>query len=265
MKFRIGSYLMMLAGVTMLFSACGGDGGGGSVPTTVTVTALKNPVLVNFSTTVVASFANYTSAVKFGSPVHFTLSPSLPTAIFSNHSSVTTVKTQANGVAAVKVKSIQPGTFTVSASSGNLAGSTTVSFINPPAKVTVQVGLKQPLTGVGDFSFDVVNLSDPTPTLSFTNFSTSVHSPVITDLHTIPSPPATGVPTTTLTLSAVAPGINMGAGTPLFRFDYLPQVAGVPNFTLANSFVNLAPLPLSSMFIRATYYDANGNVLLVFP
>ena len=89
MKSKMGAYLMMLAGIMMLLSGCGGDGGGFffTTPAPVAVRSLKNPVLVTYSTTVVANFANYTSTVKFGSTVTFTVAPP---ATFSHVSSITT-------------------------------------------------------------------------------------------------------------------------------------------------------------------------------
>jgi hypothetical protein len=260
MKFRIGSYLMMLAGVTMLFSACGGDGGGGGGSTPITVTALRNPVLVNTSTTIVASFANYTSTVKFGSTVNFTVSS--PPATFSNVSSAITtraVTTQAGGLAWVTVKSPLPGKFTVSASSGSFAGSTTVAFINQPYIVQVLAGLNKPITNLGELSLKIVN-DLPAPT--FLNFSSSVAGANVT---TVPLPPAAGVTSTSVTLTAV-PGVNVAAGT-MFRLNYLIVDPGVPIFTLPLSDLSaylddafFTPVTPDVSF-SVTYFDSVGTKL----
>lgn len=261
MKFRIGSYLMMLAVVTMLFSACGGgDGGGGGGSTPITVTTMRIPVLVNTSTTVVASFANYTSTVPFGSTVNFTVSS--PPATFSNVSSITTrsIKTQAGGLAWVTVRSPLPGKFTVSASSGSLAGSTIVAFINQPYNVQVLAGLNKPITNLGGLSFNVLN-DLPAPT--FLNFSSSVAGANVT-VQTTPLPPAAGVTSTSVTLTAV-PGVNVAAGA-LFRLNYRVDT-GVPIFTLPLS--DLSAYLYDALFtpvtpdvsFTVTYFDSVGTKL----
>ena len=259
MKCKIGAYLLMLAGIMTLFSACGGDGGGsGPTPITVTVVNGKNPTLVNYSTTVLANFANYTSTVKFGSTVNFTVAPP---ATFSHVSSITTraVKTQAGGLAWVTVKSPLPGTFTVSASSGNFAGSTAVSFINQPATVRVLAGLNKPITGLGGLSFNVIS-DVPAPT--FINFSSSIKGANV-DVQTTPLPPAAGIDTTSVVLVS-ASGVNVNPGE-LFRLDYLVVDKGVPILTLADlsaylAGVNATPVT-PDMFFTVSYYDTVGTKL----
>ncbi|HEY6839561.1 MAG TPA: hypothetical protein VI389_12530, partial [Geobacteraceae bacterium] len=58
-------------------------------------------------------------------------------------------------------------------------------------------------------------------------------------------------------------GINMAAGAPQFRYDFVPVSPGVPTFSLANILCNSADInatPLfPSMFIRTKYFDAAGN------
>lgn len=271
MKFRIGAYLMMLAGVTMLFSACGGGGNGGGGPVPITVTALRNPLLVGYSTTVVANFANYTSTIKFGSTVNFAVSS--PPATFSNVSSAITtrsVKTRAGGLAWLKVYERPsqtggtplPGRFTISASSGNFAGSTTVSFINQPATVQVLAGLNKPITNLGGLSFNVKN-DLPGPT--YINFSTSVKGPNVTvrTLPIIPPPVAAGVTTTSVILTAV-PGVNAPSGT-LFRLNYLVVSQGVPIFIMSDLSAYLADAGFTPVtpdfFFTVTYYDSVGTKL----
>src|SRR6266568_735039 len=158
MNFKIGAYLMILAGTMMSFSACEGDG---ASTVSVVMTSLNNPVLVNYSTTVYANFSNYTSLVKFGSPITFTVSPDVDSfshinpdsATFSQFSSITTrvVKTDVGGMAWVMLKSPKPGRFSVKATSDVIQGSsvlggqTSVSFIVQPAAIEVRVGLRNRL------------------------------------------------------------------------------------------------------------------------
>lgn len=262
MKFRIGSYLMMLAGVTMLFSACGGDGGGGGggpTPIAVTVVGGKNPTLVNYSTTVVANFGSYST-----STVNFAVSS--PPATFSHASSAVTTRTvnsviapSGDRLAWVNVKSPLPGKFTVSASSGNFAGSTTVAFINQPYIVQVLAGLNKPITNLGGLSFNVIS-DVPAPT--FLNFSSSVTGTNVT-VQTIPLPPAAEVTSTSVTLTAV-PGVNVAAGA-LFRLNYLVVDPGVPIFTLSDLSAYLDDVFFTTVTpdvsFTVTYFDSVGTKL----
>lgn len=245
-------FVLLLACLSL--AAC--EGGNSS---TMSVTAAKKLVLVNYSTTVVANFANYTSDVVSGSTVNFSVSPS--PASFSNVSTVTerSVRTMAGGIAAVKVRSPKPGTFTVSAVSGHYTGSTTVTFIDQPATVRVEVGLNKPIANAGRVAFQL--WSDlPAPT--FTNFS-SISSAGVGVL-TAPVPLAAGVPTTDVALTSV-PGTDLGAGSTLFAFTFVPVVPSVPNFSLSTSTGNLADInatPVTpDLYLKATYYDAAGKVL----
>lgn len=274
MKVKIGAYLMMLAGVMVSLSACEG-GSNATVP--VSVTALSNPVLANFSTTVVANFANYTSLVKYGSKINFSIAPfaasnsnvSFPTASFSRFSTVTqtSVRTAAGGRAWVTVRSPLPGKFLVTATSDlvhgttNFGGSTSVSFINQPAAVEVMVGFNKPLTKVGTLTFDVVS-TQPAPV--FVNFS-GIQSPFIWNEDTTPLLPPGGVPdngATNLIIGSLQ-GINIAALTPQFKYDFVPIAPSVPTFSLANIICNTADInatPLfPSMFLRTRYFDAAGN------
>jgi hypothetical protein len=259
MKIKIGAYLATAVLTMSLLSACGGgDGGSSGGAEAVTVNALKNPLLVNYSTTVVASFAPYTSAVKAGSDVTFTVSA--PATFSSVSSAVTTrsVKTSGGGLAWVNVKSPQPGKFTVAASSGPYAGSTSVSVINQPASVTVTAGLNKPITGLGGLSFNVV--SDlPAPT--FTNF-TSIKGAGFT-VQTNPVPPAAGVDSTGVALVS-ASGVDVTPGS-LFRLDYLVVDKGVPIFNVTDLSATLAgasAVPVTpDFFFFATYYDVDGKKL----
>jgi len=221
---------------------------------------LKNPVLVNYSTTVIANFANYTSAVKFGSTVTFTVnSPGT----FSNVSSnVTTrsIPTKAGGVAWVTVWGRKIGTVTVTGSSGNFAGSTNISYINQPATIKVQAGLNKPITGLGNLSFDVLS-DDPAPT--FTNFSSIKGASFAAQPN--PLPPAAGVNTTSVSLVAPS-GVNVNPGT-LFWLSYLVVDKGVPIITVDNLSASLADIngtPVTpDFFFNVTYYDVNG--IKLFP
>ncbi len=277
MKKRIGAYLATLAVLTIFLAACEG-GNDNTVP--VALTRTSNPVLVNYSTTVAANFSNYTSLIKFGTPITFTVTPdsasfshvSPGTASFSQFSTVTTriVKTDVAGMAWVNVRSPQPGRFIVKAVSDMVngstlfGGSTTVSFINQPASVQVRVGLRKPLNSVGELNFDLVSTM-PAPV--FVNFS-GIQSPYIWNEDTMPLLPPGGIPeggATNLLIGSLL-GINMVALKPLFRYDYVPIPPSVPNFALAiNRCVaaDVSATPLSpTLFIMSTkYFDAAGNEL----
>jgi len=275
MNFKIGAYLMILAGTMMSFSACEGDG---ASTVSVVMTSLNNPVLVNYSTTVYANFSNYTSLVKFGSPITFNVSPDVSSfshvtpnsATFSHFSTITTrvVKTDVGGMAWVMLKSPLPGRFIVKATSDVIQGSsvlggqTSVSFIVQPAAIEVRVGLRNPLTKVGRLDFDLVS-SLPAPV--FDDFS-GIDSPLLLAEDTTPLLP--GVPdggVTNLHVTSLQ-GINMKALIPLFLFHYVPTEPSAPNFSLANiscEAADSAATPLSAdLFIISTkYFDSAGNVL----
>jgi hypothetical protein len=271
MNFKIGAYLMILAGIMMFLSACGG---GSNSSTPVVMTSLNNPVLVNYSTTVYANFSNYTSSVKFGSPITFTVAPDVASfshvtpnsATFSHFSSITSrvVKTDVGGMAWVMLKSPLPGRFIVKATHGtsSLEGQTSVSFIVQPAAIEVRVGLRKPLTSVGRLDFDLVsNLPAPV----FDNFS-GIQSPLLLAEDTTPLLP--GIPVggvTNLHVTSLQ-GINMKALIPLFLFHYVPTEPSAPNFNLASISCEVADTiatPLSAnLFIMSTkYFDSAGNEL----
>jgi len=271
MNFKIGAYLTILAGAMMFLSAC--EGGNDITAPGVVVTS-NNPVLVNYSTTVIANFSNYTSLVKFGSPITFSVVPSTAsfghltkgTASFSHFSTVAvrTVPTDVGGIAAVSIRSPSPGRFIVSASSPVIGGSTTVSFIDQPASMQVRVGLRQPLTKVGTITFDLVS-TQPAPV--FVNFS-GIQSPFIWNEDTDPILPPGGVPDDgayNLIIGSLL-GINMGALKPLFRYDFVPIPPSVPTFTIANVIANTADVNATPLFpslyiVSTKYFDAAGNEL----
>ncbi len=277
MKFKIGAYLMILTGAMLLLSAC--EGGSDSTAP-VAMTRTNNPVLVNYSTTVAANFSNYTSLIKFGSPVTFTVAPdpasfshvSPDTASFSSISTVTTrvVNTEVAGMAWVTVRSPLPGRFIVTATSGvvngatNFGGHTTVSFITQPASVEVRVGLRAPLTNVGLLDFDLVS-SQPAPV--FVDFA-GIESPFIWAEDTAPILPPGGVPedgATNLLVNSLL-GINIVANKPLFTYYYVPIPPSVPSFVLANAIshaadINATPLVPSLFIISTKYFDGAGNEL----
>ena len=281
MKFKSGAYLTMLAGFMLFLSACEG-GNDATVP--VAVTTASNPVLVNYSTTVAANFFNYTTFVRFGSPITFTVSPdpasfshvSPGTASFSSISTVTTrvVPTDVAGMAWVTVRSPLPGRFIVTATSGtvhgttNFGGRTTVSFISQPASVEVRVGLRTPLTNVGLLDFDLVSTL-PAPV--FVDFA-GIESPLIWAQDTAPIVPPGGVPedgATNLLVNSLQ-GINIAANKTLFTYYYVPIPPSVPNFTLANitshaADINATPLAPSLFIISTKYFDAAGNELFYCP
>lgn len=274
MKLKIGGYLIILA-VGMTFLA-GCEGGSDTTAKAPVLTVLNNPVLTNYSTIVAVNFSNYTTYVKFGSPVTFTVSPvpaslshvSPPSATFSNVSTVftRTVKTDVGGMAWVTVRSPLPGRFIVSAIAGPISGgittfggSTTVSFIDQPAAVSVLVGLRTPITNLEQLDFDLVS-TQPAP--SFVNFSGS-KSPLLWAEDTTPILPGTGVATTNLFLNSLK-GISFVALKPLFRYDFIPVPPSVPNFTLANITGNLVdnnhtPISPSLYIIKTMYFDAAGD------
>ncbi len=292
MRYNIGAKLMLLAVIMLSLAAC--EGGGTVEATPVAVYAQNPVVLVNYSTIVSADFSNYTSLVKFGSPITFKVEPapasyglvSLNTATFSHFSTITTrvVNTNVAGRAWISVKSPMPGKFFITATSGifqggaALGGTTAVSFINQPATVEVRVGLKSPqvLNNLGRLDFDLIS-SLPSPV--FDNFS-GIRSPLLLAEDTTPlNPPPAAIPVdgiTNLHVTSLA-GITI-VGTrllptgysvhiPLFLFHYVPIPPSVPNFNLANVACEVAdqystPLPCDLFIISTKYFDVAGNELL---
>ncbi|KAB0664415.1 hypothetical protein F6V25_12805 [Oryzomonas japonica] len=253
MKFRFATCVVMAAGLGALLAGCGGGGGGAST-TPIPVTAAKNPVLVGSSTTITASFAAYTSAVKFGSTVNFSVTA--PATISS-----ATTTTKAGGIASITVTSNQAGTYTVSASSGSFAGSTAVSFIPQPAAVNLMITSKQAISKLAGLSFDV--LSD-TP-VTFNGYSTLKASGILS----ITNPnvtPAFNISKITAGLTSL-PGIDVTSTSTLFLLKYATPAAGVPIFTIDQAsvtagFANLSSVkPTPTLVVSPVYYDSTGKVL----
>lgn len=254
MKFRFATYVIIAAGLAALLAACGGGSGGGAPTTAIPVTAAKNPVLVGTSTTITANFSAYTSAVKFGSTVNFSVTA--PATLSS-----ATATTAAGGIATVTVASGQAGTFTVAARSGSYAGSTTVSFIPQPASVKLVVTSKQAISKLGGISFDV--LSD-TP-VTFSGYSTMKSSGILS----ITNPnvtPAFNISTITAGLTSL-PGVDITSTSTLFLLKYATPLTGVPIFTLDQSSVvaafdnNSSVKPTPTLVVSPVYYDGAGKVL----
>ena len=256
MRIKRGTYLFLVAGIAAMVSACGGGGGGGPAITPITVTAAKNPVLNGSSTTITANFANYTSTIKFGSTVNFAVTG--PGVLAS------ATKTQAGGIATVTVTSPQTATVTVSASSGNFAGSTTVSFIPLPAKARVAITPQTAINSLGALSCNV--LTDVPVT--FSNFS-SVPS-VLTSVN-----PVTGStinsfqPLTAALISASGVNVTPVSNLFLLTFTIPSNSLAVPIFSIDQSSVvagfasAVAISPTPVLNLKSTYYDNTGKVL--FP
>jgi hypothetical protein len=260
MRTKSGAYLFLVAGISAMMSACGGGGGGGgsAAATPITVTAAKNPVLVGGSTTITASFVNYTSAVKFGSTVNFGVSA--PGTLGS-----ATAKTQAGGIATVTVNSAQAATVTVSASSGNFAGATTVSFIPLPATASVSVTPQTAINSLGGIQFD---LASDLP-VTFSNYTTA---PLTGTALPIVNPVIGSNNVTLMTAGLVSvAGVNVSAGNPIFKLSFtVPSSAlAVPIFSIDQTsvvaaFANLSTVrPKPVLNVKSTYFDAAGKIL--FP
>ena len=273
MKTRMLVCLIMLYVVSLLVTACGGGGGGGIgfFITPISVTVAQNPVLKGYSTTVIANFAPYTSAtkVKLGSTVNFSASAGAtitPTAV-----------TGPGGIAKVKVKSNQAGTYTVAASSGLFAGSTTVTFINQPAKADVVVSLNRTINGFGGFEFDFLH----SPQAAFNNFSSNIPHSGGGFTGTIAIPDGRHV----FWVDFLGPNgfaaVNITPLTQLYRLNFnigVPSpgtttAAGLPAFSIGpnnifasyTSGASVAPPVTQSDFnpLSLKYYDATGKV--IFP
>jgi hypothetical protein len=266
MKLKTGAYLIMMFGLTIVMTACGGGGGGGGAAgNAITVTAAKNPVLINTPVTVTANFITYTSTVKFGankaivgSPVHFTVSPA---ATLSNQ---TTIK--ADFTATVDLTA-PAGTYTVSASLNSAAGSALVAFIPQPGSASVVVAPQQALTGIGGLTCDVT--SDMTAVFrkyssAAPSFSSGASSPLAS---TLP------VSVTTVTPPFIsAAGFNATASSTLVNLLYnMTATPGVPNFsvgnvqaTLASPIVLISPAPV--LTLTPTYFSGlNGTGTKLYP
>jgi hypothetical protein len=271
MKARMFVYFIMLSVVSLLLTACGGGGGGGVVVTPISVTVTQNPVLKGYSTTVVANFAPYTSAtkVKLGSTVNFSASAGAtitPTAV-----------TGAGGIATVTVKSNQAGTYVVAASSGAYAGSTTVSFINQPAKADILISLNRTINGFGGFEFDVQHSSQAV----FNHFSSNIPHSGGGFTGTIAIPDGRHVFWVALLNPTGFAQANITPLTELFRLNFDIGVpvqgtttgAGLPAFSIGpnnifasyTSGANVVPPVTQGDFnpLKIKYYDAAGKV--IFP
>lgn len=278
MKARMIVYVMMVALGALQMAACGSSGGGGvsggPTITPISVTVVQNPVLKGYSTTVIANFAPYTSAgkVQAGSTVSFSATGGAtvtPTAV-----------TGAGGIATAKVKSAAAGTFTVSAGAGLYGGSTSVSFINQPAKADVIVSLNRTIAGFGGFEFDLQH----SPQAVFSNFSSMIpHSgggftgtiAIAEGRH------AFWVDLLDLSGSGGWARVDINPTTQLFRLNFAVDqpvpgattAAGLPAFSVGpnnifasyTSGATVAPTVVHGDFnpLAVRYYDATGKVL--FP
>lgn len=259
MRFRLGANLLILAGLSALVAACGGGGGGGATPIAVSVG--RNPVLVNHSTTITANFAPYTSAnqVKKGSTVTFTVTPaatlSSPTAV-----------TQAGGIATISIKGSQAGTYTISATSGAYAGTTTVAFIPMPATAKVKVAPGQAINNLGALSFNVTN-DVPVIFTGYSTLKTASGTLSITNPNALPANDLTLLSAALVSVS----GMNVLATSTLFQFSYTipPTATDIPIFKVDQSsvvaaFTNSSSVkPKPVLTVSPTYYDGAGKVL--FP
>lgn len=258
MRCKRNAYLLLMAGIAAMVSACGGGGGGPAIAP-ITVTAAKNPVLVGGSTTITANFANYTSTIKFGSTVNFGVSA--PGVLSS------ATKTQAGGIATVTVSSPQAATVSISASSGNFAGSTTVSFIPLPATASVVISPPAAITSLGALS---CNLMSDVPVTFSKYTSVSLNGSGISTVN-----PIVGSNNVSLiTPGLVSPsGINVTPSSALFKvlFTVPSSALAVPNFSIdQNSVVagfssgtSITPKPV--LIMKPTYYDSTGKVLFTIP
>ncbi len=276
MKLRLGAYVSMLVGLSALVAACGGGGGGGGA-TPISVTSSKNPVLYTKNAVITANFSNYTSTVKFGSPVKFTItSPGklltpggLP--IFAN---ATTAFTQAGGIATISITCPLPTPttttatpVTVTASSANFAGSTTVTYMHLPATATVTITPEQAINKLGALSFNVNNDPVPITLTGFKNLST-----VGTNLFAVnPSAlPANNITQLTAAILSTS-GFNVTTSSILFKFFYSIPAAStdIPNFavyssTITAAFANTSSIkPRPKLLVSPVYFDNNGKQM--FP
>jgi hypothetical protein len=279
MNFRFGAYVGMMFGLAMLVTACGGGGGGGgfffpptggggTVVTPITVTAAKNPVLINTPVTVTANFTNYTSTTRFGtnkatvgSPVHFT-APA--TATLSNQTAI-----KADFTATVDVTA-PAGKYAVSVSYNNSAGSTAITFIPQPVSASVVVTSPKALNGLGGIQCDVTS---DMPAV-FRKYSTAVPN-VLSSGNPLPTSLPLSVTTVTPILATgSAAGFNIAANSTIISklFYDLSAVIGVPNFTIGNvqattstpPIVLITPTPVLTM--QPVYFSGpNGTGTQLYP
>jgi hypothetical protein len=173
--------------------------------------------------------------------------------------------TQAGGIATVTVTSSQAATVTVSASSGNFAGSTTASFIPLPALASVVITPQAAITSLGTLS---CNVKSDVP-VTFSNFTTL---PLSGTALTIVNP-VTGSNNVSLLTAALvsASGVNVTPASILFKLSFtVPSNAlSIPIFSIdqasvvagfANS-THVTPTPVLNL--KPTYFDSTGKVL--FP
>jgi hypothetical protein len=251
MRFFTTKPALAVAAALALYG-CGGGSGGGSPQ--VTVQSAANPVLVGYSTTVTAAFTAYTSAVRFGSPVRFTVTgPAVVTAAAT---------TKAGGIATAHLSSATPGTFIVSASSGIYTGSTGVSFISQPSIADVFVFADRTIDSLSGIHF-VVGYSFPQP---FSNVSTAA----------LPALPAGGTPlletnpaaNSSSVTWAYAPGVSVAAASPIMRLRF-HNLVNVPNFTIDQQSVDFSDsggrLIDARGVAKTKYYDSLGKLLFQAP
>jgi hypothetical protein len=238
-------------------NGCGGGGnGGGAGPAPVGVRPAANPVLINYSTTVTADFGLYTSAVRSGSRVDFSVTPGATI-------SAPTV-TGAGGIATVHVSSSSPGTFAVSAASGTHSGAATVTFIRQPASAEVYFAPGSALTRLQGAQF---NLDRSFPA-TFSKISTAVTLPKDA------SPPLKSwTDAGSLAIwsyvnsdpAAFAAGISLPRGTPLVMLRF-KDLTNVPNFSIRPRSVIFTDPDGRDIAAPGTatvrYYDASRNLLL---
>ena len=146
----------------------------------------------------------------------------------------------------------------VSASAGNISGSTTVIFENP-ARAELLVALDQPVNNLGALSFKVA--SDTAVT--FNNFSAVKPANSLALTNPAVPPATTGVSQVAAALLAPS-GSDINAGSTLFEFNF-DVITGVPGFTVTPVSVALASgspvTPAPGFSVSARYYDSAGRVL----
>lgn len=255
MGFRIG-YLLLLAALTTMFAACGGGGGTAPVITPITVTAAKNPVLQNLSTTVSASFGRFSTAVK-GNTVNFSISAGAATL------GTSTDTVGAGGTASVKVKgNNQPGTYTVSASSGNFAGSTSLKFIPQPDAANVHLIINPPVIAPKNlvaFQFDIQRTGSGVFDKAFpeNDLVGNIYGGLLNpdgSLVGANENSGTGITTIASITSSLTAGITTRANVSILRFQYKNIVSGLPTYTAIPNDLSNPPKGIIAL-------DGNGNSL----
>ncbi|HEX9006773.1 MAG TPA: hypothetical protein VF889_05735 [Bacteroidota bacterium] len=246
--------------LSALLNACGGGGSGGPATTPIAVTSSPDPVLKGKTAVITANFANYTSTIKLGSRVNFSVT-SPATFVPAN---IATAQTQAGGIATIVVTSATPGTITVTASSGSFAGSTKVSFIDLPAAATVVVTPQQAINSLGALSFNITNDIPVT----FTGFSSVNGSSTLAVTNPAPLPP-NNTSITQITAAILSAGLDVTPSTVLFRFLYAvpPTATDIPRFTISSSTISAAFFntstvrPRSKLIVTPAYFDVSGRQL----